>query len=273
MLTRFLEQITGTPSAEEERRATSLIPIPGEALAAVGSTDSLVLSYPRSGNTWFCVQLAYAWEKTLEARGVKPIAGWQVADLHRVPPHPLLAQQTSPAHPRIFRSHNHLPGLAARTVYLVRRPEDALVSYYRLVAGESGSSPSGFAWERLPDWIAHVKLAIRLARKAPGTVLILRYEDMTADPGAVLDRAGRFLGLGFPAEAIQNALERSALGRMKQEEAARNRPKSKTRQGELFRSGVVGRGREELRPSTLREVLDRGLPWYDRISRLAASVT
>jgi len=272
---RFLQAIgrrfSERPTQEEFLRAEKLIPIPESALSALESRDSLVVSYPRSGNTWLCVQLAYAWEEALKLRGIKPIAGWQIADLHREPIHPLLSRPTSEAHPRIFRSHNHLEPGQHSTLYIVRRPEDALVSYYRLVVGEAGKDPSGFAWERIPDWVAHAKVALFRKKQAPEQFTIIRYEDMLEDPAATLRYAGEFLGLHLPDTAIAIAIDKSGLERMQQEERARTRPKTAVMQGELFRRGIVGSGDQELRPSTLQKIREQAAPWYERLSQLCWS--
>jgi len=268
-LTKTRDRLFQSPSARDWQRAENLIPIPAEARGQLSGDEPLVISYPRSGNTWLCVQLAHAWEETLKLRGIEPINGWQIADLHREPVHPLLSREKSDAHPRIFRSHNHLRSGNHPILYLVRSPEDALVSYYRLVVGESGKDPSGFAWERIPDWIAHAKIALFLKRQAPEQVTIVRYEDMRANPAASLRHAGEFFGLDLPDAAIAVAIEKSGLERMQREERARTRPKTEVMQGELFRRGVVGGGELELRPSTLREIREQAAPWYERISKLA----
>jgi len=265
-LSRIRNRIFAAPTASDWERAEGLVPIPAEATKALCGKERLVISYPRSGNTWLCVQLAYAWEEALKFRGVEPITGWQIADLHRKPVHPLLSRAASDAHPRIFRSHNQIRSGEHRTLYLVRRPEDALVSYYRLVVGEEGNDPSGFVWERIPDWISHTKIAISLKQRSPERFSIIRYEDMRTDPAGALRHTGRFFGLDLPEEAIAIAGEKSGMERMQREERARTRPKTDVMQGELFRRGVVGSGHKELRPSTLRDIREQADPWYERIS-------
>ena len=127
------------------------------------------------------------------------------------------------AEPRGFKSH--LPYTAmpkgARYVVSLRDPKDALVSMYRFMEGwfmEPGAiSISEFAepWisrENGMDYWTHL-ISWWEQRDNPD-VLLLSYEQMTAEPAAHIRRLARFCGLPLDEALLSLTLERSSLAYM-----------------------------------------------------------
>lgn len=87
----------------------------------------------------------------------------------------------------------------ARCLHIVRDVRDLAVSLQR-----TGWAPDlGHYFAR--QW-SHVNLYLRGAmRAAPDRYLLLRYEDLAADPGAALDRACGFLGVEFQPAMLSPA--------------------------------------------------------------------
>jgi hypothetical protein len=128
------------------------------------------------------------------------------------------------AEPRGFKSHlayEQLPK-GARYVVSLRDPKDALVSMYRFMEGwflEPGAvtmteyaettltlrPDGGGYWNHLLSWWGQ--------RDNPD-VLLLSYEQMTADPEANVRRLAAFCGIALDDDLLARTLERSSLAYM-----------------------------------------------------------
>ena len=107
-----------------------------------------------------------------------------------------------PTHPHAAaRLHAALPAL--RLIYMIRDPVERLVSHY-IHEWTMGviTAPLDDAVERHPELVAYSRYGMQIGPYVDlyGTdrILVLRLEAMQAEPQAVLDRVGRFLGLDGP---------------------------------------------------------------------------
>ena len=107
-----------------------------------------------------------------------------------------------PTHPHAAaRLHAALPDL--RLIYMIRDPVERLVSHY-IHEWTMGviTAPLDDAVERHPELVAYSRYGMQIGPYVDlyGTdrILVLRLEAMQAEPQAVLDRVGRFLGLDGP---------------------------------------------------------------------------
>jgi len=100
---------------------------------------------------------------------------------------------------------------------------DGYVSHF--VSGEA--SPEFGSWgENVGSWIA----AKQNSRKfRAGNFLLVRYEDMIADPDAELTRIAHFLKIECPRERITRAVERSSADQMRRLEQSQSHLWSSTR--------------------------------------------
>ncbi len=81
------------------------------------------------------------------------------------------------------------PMIGCKILCLIRDPRDT-ASARRLTEVEA-------AWELARTWVAHLKQIARTNYRIPGSIEIVRYEDLaTEKANATLKRVGRFLGLG-----------------------------------------------------------------------------
>jgi hypothetical protein len=221
-------------------------------------------SYPRSGNTLFRATLKshfgiesssiYASESEL------PLPGWQAMAGHVDPPDTLRRMAEADA-TYFVKTHDPRPD-ACPAIYVVRNGSHAAVSYAHYIRRFSRRL-LGLRWIPVPgprnwslnrvlrrvilgecdfgSWSDHVEAWTA----APGPVVV-RFEDLVADPPAVVARA--LAAVGRPAEA-------------RAPESVPTFRELKSRWPGFFRSGAVGRGSGDV-PEPLRDL------FWDRHGRV-----
>jgi hypothetical protein len=183
--------------------------------------DTFIVSYPRSGNTW---------TRFLIANLLFPDQEVTFASIEKQIPD---AEAQSRIHlrgvprPRFIKSHQYFHPRYQKVVYIVRDPRDVVLSYYDFdrkyrhiedayplasyvgdfVAGRMISASWGTWRENVGSWIS--------ARGGNPGFLLLRYEDMIADPLNQASRLATFLGLKPTSAELKRAIERSAADQMR----------------------------------------------------------
>jgi hypothetical protein len=202
----------------------------GRQIAGRGVTvfpdDVFVVSYPRSGNTWtrFLIgNLIYPNDpvtfSNIESR-VPEIYFNGDRFLRQLP------------RPRVLKSHECFQPHYPRVIYIVRDPRDVAISSYHHnvkarnipddypVAGFVPDFIAGRFDPRFGSWRDSV-LSWTAVRKDNPQFLMLRYEDMKADPASELRQVVAFLErcsfrkIDSSAEALQRAIELSSPERMR----------------------------------------------------------
>jgi Sulfotransferase domain len=196
--------------------------------------DWVLMSWGKSGRTWLRVMLsrAYQLKGNLDASHLLDFDNLKHLD---------------PQLPAVFFTHNnylrdytgnqqsksHFQG--KRIVLLVRDPRDVAVSQffqwqYRMRPNKkfiNDYPPHGASidvWDFVLDKDAGVPRIVEYfngwAKAIPQLrdVLIVRYEDMRADPGAALAKILDFTGTAVSAEQVREAVEFAALDNMKKME-------------------------------------------------------
>jgi hypothetical protein len=148
------------------------------------------------------------------------------------------------------------PRLTRAAVYLIRDPRDLVLSYAdhfgldvegaaTAIASPRNSVPTNArtVTQFLGNWSDHVRSWGR-AKGFP--VLVLRYEDMLADPAAQFERLLRLIGAPIDAGVLAQATRFSSFEALASQEAAagfRERGGTQTR---FFRKGVSDQWRDAL---------------------------
>jgi hypothetical protein len=219
--------------------------------------DAFLASYPRSGNTWLRFML-------FEALTGTP-AGFH--SVRRAIPHvnpyrdtpPLLANGA-----RLFLTHEqygrHFRHAAA--VYLVRDVRDVVISEYgrRQMTLSYAKDFDQFLEDslrgrihRFGSWTDHVAGWTHRAASDDGSLLLVRYEDLKADPAKKLREVLEFLGEPRSPSMIRNAVENNRLEAMREKEDHVRLPEA--RPGFRFvNKGVSGSWREQLDPRQIRRI-------------------
>jgi Sulfotransferase domain len=245
----------------------------GRQIASRGFTvfpdDILLVSYPRSGNTWtrFLVgNLIYQDEpvtfSNIESR-IPEIYFNYDRFLRQLP------------RPRILKSHESFQPHYPHVIYIVRDPRDVAVSFYhhnvkarnipdgypmadyvpRFIAGEFDSLFGSWR-DNVLSWTA--------LRKNNPRFLMLSYENMKREPIAELSKIVSFLDrcsfrkINSSAEALQRAVELSSPERMRtleKEESGQWVLTKKTRLDKPFvRSAISGGWKSQLAPESVTAI-------------------
>jgi hypothetical protein len=177
----------------------------------------MIVSYPRSGNTWTRFLLANLLGSS------EPVTfatlDTKVPDIYKT----RRSQLVRFPRPRFLKSHEYFDPRYPKVIYIVRDPRDVALSYYyfqvkkgriedgysmdhyvsRFVAGEVDEYGS---WaEHVASWLA--------TRQGTPSFLLLRYEDIKTDPRQELARIAGFLQVSRSSEHIARAVELSSAQR------------------------------------------------------------
>jgi aryl sulfotransferase len=162
------------------------------------------------------------------------------------------------------------PDISSAVVYLVRHPLDVAVSLAfhdghedmaRSVAfmcnpEASLSGPKSLQlYQRLGNWGQHVQSWVD-QHEIP--VLVVRYEDMLADPGNALQRVLAFArpDITIDPARVDLAVEHAAFGALQAAESARPFRETPAKAKRFFRSGKAGEWRKHLSTAQVRQMID-----------------
>jgi hypothetical protein len=192
------------------------------------AADFVVVSLGKSGRTWLRAMVSHLYHQR-----------------HGIPEHELIGfdnfHRLDPAIPRILFTHDgpaepwnrqqhpgEEPYRGKRVLLLVRDPRDTAVSMYfqhtrrsRSLSPEHATPADFLLGEehgRLPRFVRFLNGWARRLPAIPGSLLV-RYEDMAADPGAELRRVARFLGAAFSEEEIWRAVAFASFESLREKEA------------------------------------------------------
>jgi hypothetical protein len=166
------------------------------------------------------------------------------------------------------KTHNHRarafgvelipPHLTRSAVYVLRNPLDMVLSYARqygqtpefaaAAIGRSDNSTAGAngtVAQFLGSWSGHVQSWAR-CRSFP--VLVLRYEDMHADPQAAFTRVLKHIGVPADPQRVARAVQFSSFGELRKQEDAAGFIERSPNSERFFHSGRTGQWRAELAP-------------------------
>lgn len=188
---------------------------------AVYPDDTMVVSYPRSGNTWtrFLIANLLHPDKQVSFANIEELVPDTSAissrGLKRIP------------RPRMIKTHEYFDHRYPRVIYIVRDPRDVALSYYNFqrkyrhihdqypldryvhdfVTGKLNSTTWGTWAENVGSWIS--------TRGPRRGFLLLRYEDMLRDTNYELTRIADFLAITHKAEILERAIANSSADRMR----------------------------------------------------------
>jgi hypothetical protein len=173
-------------------------------------------------------------------------------------------------------------GITKAVVYFIRNPLDVVVSFAHHLATNIDktiaimSNPKyAFCYrtdrlhnqlrQQLYTWSGHVKSWVD---DSGLPVLVLRYEDMIANPPETFTRAISFLDLSFTRDEIETALEKSSFTRLKKQEEEKGFSEKSANASSFFRKGIVGDWRNVLTQQQIKQVVDRHGEMMERFGYL-----
>ena len=196
------------------------------------------------------------WRSHLYTREASQIVGWRIRKVHDVYDHRLFPREA-----------------AVGVIYVMRNPLDVAESYrhhYQLSIEEAVQQmneslnyihwPIGASRDLLPQrigtWSEHVRSWVE---ESGHILLLLRYEDMLADPRATLRRLIEAMGDRWDEARAQSTLQATSFTSLQNEELRTGFSERPPRARSFFRQGRSGAWRESLPPELARQIcLDHG---------------
>jgi hypothetical protein len=246
-------------------------------------------SYPKSGNTWVRAFLHNYIVNAETPHSINSLVEFSVAesalaffgadaaglsDEEVQKRRPAVHEQLTRLHPDLVfvKTHNAnlamhgvplcTPAHTAGAVYIVRDPRDVALSYAAFAGrevddiiafmGARGTVSAGDSqqvFELLSSWSEHVLSWVAAPRR-----LLVRYEDLLAEPERYFARIIRFLGTGeVDAARLKRAIGFSGFDVLAGQEAAEGY-RAAGQGGKFFRTGKAGQWRERLSPEQIRRI-------------------
>ncbi|MDE1884055.1 MAG: sulfotransferase domain-containing protein [Rhodospirillales bacterium] len=241
-------------------------------------------SYPKSGNTWVRAFLHNYIVNADTPHSINSLVDFSVAECAAaffgtpeevMDPYTVQAKRPE-VHAELTRLHDDLvfvkthnanlsvhgvslctPGVTAGAIYIVRDPRDVALSYAAFTGkdvdeiidfmgndGAANASDGVQVFELLSSWSSHALSWVAAPRR-----LLVRYEDLLADPVRGFGRVIRFLGAADATpepERLHRAIAFSRFDTLADQEAREGYQASGARCGKFFRSGKAGGWREKL---------------------------
>lgn len=175
--------------------------------------DVFISGYPKSGNTWLQTLMAgVLYGVDVQRTPIRLIID-MIPDSHE----PYYRRYATPT---IFKTHSLPDPQFKRVINIVRDGRDAMVSYYHFQEGLGKSSK----WEHLIEhgtafglWHNHVEEW--LANPFEAEIIVVRYEDLLAQPLVEMKRIRKFLSLDVDDLKLQDAIEKASFNKMQKSEA------------------------------------------------------
>ena len=249
-------------------------------------------SYPKSGNTWVRAFLHNYIVNEETPHSINSLVDFSVAECAAAffgPPgevmepravqakRPLVHEQLTGLHDDLVfvKTHNAnlsvhgadlcTPGPTAGAIYIVRDPRDVAVSYAAYTGksvdeiidfmgqdGAANASDGVQVFELLSSWSGHALSWVAAPRR-----LLVRYEDLIADPVRGFGRIIRFLGARDAApepERLARAISFSSFTTLSGQEERQGYQASGAKGGKFFRAGKAGGWREQLTPEQAAKI-------------------
>lgn len=210
----------------------------------LSSKDILLLSYPRSGNTWLRRLLA---NSILEAQHNFSDVPFEIVvpSIYTQSLNPPCLHAYQDICPRIVKSHEHRDAKRHKTIYLLRNPVDTLVSWYHFVTGApklrnrypsiEELSIDKFCLNAVEGWAKHVQITRRYKN-----ILVMEYEQLFQDTTKTLKDILEFCEIDHHAIDLGKIVDNQSIRQLKP-----------ITQSLELRKGGIGHGQRELQPETV----------------------
>jgi hypothetical protein len=237
--------------------------------------DTLLVSYPRSGNLWIRFLVANLLHPDLEVR---------FSNIEQLVPDTCNASTRAlngTPRPRFIKSHHYFDHRYRKIVYIVRDPRDIVLSYHqfqrkyrqipddfpleqyvdRFIAGKLGSEGWGSWEENVASWVT--------TRGRDPNFLLLRYEDLIADTIGGVACLADFLGIQANAAQLHKAIELSSAQKLRplEKQDAHVWVSTRNRRQDIPMVGVATSGgwRQRLPPTSVSKIEEA---WGDLMVKL-----
>ncbi|QVL50319.1 MAG: sulfotransferase domain-containing protein [Thiocapsa sp.] len=243
-------------------------------------SDVFLVGHPKSGNTWLAFMLAVLAENDHEERVNTSNIGDFVPTIHNWDQS--IGKYEGLHSPRIFRNEApKYPGLYPKTIYIVRDPRAALLSYYHHCVHDTRStdwSISDFVDEMLSEgcikslephlirWDRQVENWLKRAERQP--VIFVKYEDLKTNCSGTLKKLSDFIGLDCSDDTIELARTRGSFSNMRANEkkfGAESYPGEKGARGFFMRKGKIDSWNEEMSAEVIEKIERNFFPVMEKM--------
>lgn len=165
------------------------------ALDKIYETDTFIVSYPKSGNTWlrFIIGNLLHPHEHITSRNIDQF----IPDLYS---HYTEANQLP--EPRYMKTHHAWFEYYPKCIYIYRDYRDVLNSYfhYQTALGEFKGSFDEYIrsidnYNVFGSWKSHVTKALEFGQRFPDRILLLQYESVLQSPEREIQRIRDFCGI------------------------------------------------------------------------------
>jgi hypothetical protein len=232
--------------------------------------DSIAItSYPRSGNTWMRLLLADIILQLHEVSTLTILPVHQDRIIPDIQAHDInniwkCLQLENP----LFKTHWSFQDILKKSVYIFRRPEDSLCSFYHfhlrydnLKHNVSGGLDS-FAISKMDDWSSNLTSFLEAYESSNVPIHFVSYERMHQNPVEVLQKVCEFLNLKPTLEMIQISVQNHEFTKHNTSE------KLNQNNNKFFRKGQVLASLDEYEFSTVQKLRENLLPLYIEAKRI-----
>ncbi len=255
----FIRRRAAETKTTEDQNYSDII----QSLAG-GSKVIFISSFPRSGNTWVRYLLSDIFQ---QRAGMATNTALTISPEKLIPDvyiNPVAAREREltpglfvKTHESFDRLKRRIPAAELRRcrhIYIIRSPEDSLVSFYyyhlrdQKLRDKVRRGKDVFCRARVRDWISNAESYVRAAEEG-ADVLFVSYEILLDQTGPVLGRMLDWLEVEHRDSMVRRAVSNMQFGNMRMEEE-RGRPKG----GEFGGRGGPGAGAAELKAETLAHI-------------------
>jgi hypothetical protein len=245
-----------------------------------GSPDDIfIVTYPRSGTTWLqMIVYQLTTDGAMDFPHIYDVSPFLEATM--IPRRRNISEL--PGTPRVVKSHlpyHEIPKGPGRYIYCVRNGLDVAVSYHyharKSYPGMGGLSSSEFFSRFMAgdvpygSWFEHVAGWLRNRDRL--NVLVVTYEELSADLEAAVKRIADFCGITIDPAAMPRILERCSFAFMRKHDAKFSGeqfyPNAPALETPFIRKGQVGGWQQDLdarAASEFQEACDRRLRHLDK---------
>lgn len=230
-----------------------------ESLGNIREHDVVMAGYPKSGNTWMQNLLA----GVLYGIDTKHLPDSLTQELIPDLDYKVFFKRFQEG--MCFKTHDYPAKEFKKVIHLVRDPRDVMASYFAMVTGRGKQiSQEQLIIEKrellFGSWSEHCAKWIENPYGA--SILLVKYEDLLADPVREMHNILNFMNLERDPELIERAVDGNSLHHMKRKEKEMGfdkrfiRPQN-WKEGHTFvRSGKKGSGKTELNSKLLEYLIE-----------------
>jgi hypothetical protein len=241
-------------------------------------SDIILLSYPRSGNSWTRYLIAdlvlqhhnFATATELPIDSVVVIPSIYTQDFTTI-----WNERLTKLPYRIIKSHEHADVGPRKFIYIFRQPADVLLSFYHfrlnhpdpnVVQKLGNRTLDQFCREEVDLWLTHLEKALHRHAVDAQSICWVCYEKLHQDPQPTLSKVVDFLKLDAGAVDIAKAVEHhSYSNRVKSIQETDNKDELSFN----LRSGSVGKSKQALSPEVQAYLQEKTRDLYEKAYALA----